>query len=280
MKKNPYLPSTMSLKKVFVESEDKMLRTFDFGFVDKEDEKGFAFMPGQFCELSIPGEGEAPFGIASAPQESGFLRFTVNKAGVVTKALHHLEEGEEVGVRGPFGNYYPIGEFEGKNLVIIGGGFAFTTLRSLAVYLLDSANRDKYKDITIIYGARTPGMLLYRDEFAAWSKRDDLKVHVTVDEGDESWKGLEGFVPTILGQVKPSPNNAYAVMCGPPAMIKFTLPVLDQLKFKPEQIYTSLERRMKCGIGKCGRCNVGHLFVCKDGPVFSYDQLAGLPREY
>jgi sulfhydrogenase subunit gamma (sulfur reductase) len=278
--KNPYVPLAVSLKKAFVESEDKMLRTFDFTFVSKEDEKNFKFMPGQFCQLSIPGKGEAPFGIASSPQENGFLRFTLNRAGVVTTALHHLEEGDEVGVRGPLGNYYPVERFEGKNIVIIGGGFAFTTLRSLVVYLLDLGNREKYKDITIIYGARAPGMLLYREEFDEWSKRDDLQVHVTVDKGDEAWKGLEGFVPTILGQVKPSPKDAYAVMCGPPAMIKFALPVLDQLQFKPEQIYTSLERRMKCGIGKCGRCNVGHLLVCKDGPVFSYDQLAGLPREY
>lgn len=275
---NPYLPSRVKVKETFVESDDRMLKTLELVFPEKEDEEKFAFLPGQFCELSIFGKGEAPFGIASSPTEKGFLRFTVNRAGVVTTALHYLEEGEELGLRGPLGNHYPIEEFKAHSVVIIGGGFAFTTLRSLLVYLL--AHRGDYNDITVVYGARAPGLLLYREELWEWEKRDDLTVYITVDEGDESWERLEGFVPTVVKEKAPSSDNAYSVICGPPIMIRFTLPILTELGFRPDRIYTSLERRMKCGLGMCGRCNIGPFYVCKDGPVFNYAQLEGLPKEY
>ena len=275
---NPYLPIPMRVKKTFIESEDRMLKTLDLVFINEKDEKDFKFMPGQFCEVSIFGKGEAPFGIASSPTEKGFLRFTVNKAGVVTEALHYLEEGDELGIRGPLGNYYPIDIFKDKNILIIGGGFAFTTLRALTKYLI--AKRDDFKDITLVYGARTPGMLLYREEFKEWGKSDNLKVYLTVDRGDENWEGLVGVVPKIVEEKVTTSEDTYAVVCGPPIMIKFTLITLDKLKFPPERIYLSLERRMKCGIGKCGRCNIGKFYVCKDGPIFSYAQLKELPREY
>jgi len=275
---NPYLPIPVKVKRTFIESEDRMLKTLDLLFLNKEDRENFKFMPGQFCEVSIWGKGEAPFGIASSPTEKEFLRFTVNRAGVVTTALHHLKEGDELGIRGPLGNYYPVDLFKGKNIVIIGGGFAFTTLRALTKYLL--ACREDFKDITIIYGARTPGMLLYKEELKEWGRREDLRVYITVDKGDETWQGLVGFVPTIVEKMAPSPKEAYAVICGPPIMIKFTLPKLIALGFPSEKIYTSLEMRMKCGIGKCGRCNIGNLYVCKDGPVFNYAQLEKLPKEY
>jgi len=268
----------MRVKKTFIESEDRMLKTLDLVFINEKDEKDFKFMPGQFCEVSIFGKGEAPFGIASSPTEKGFLRFTVNKAGVVTEALHYLEEGDELGIRGPLGNYYPIDIFKDKNILIIGGGFAFTTLRALTKYLI--AKRDDFKDITLVYGARTPGMLLYREEFKEWGKSDNLKVYLTVDRGDENWEGLVGVVPKIVEEKVTTSEDTYAVVCGPPIMIKFTLITLDKLKFPPERIYLSLERRMKCGIGKCGRCNIGKFYVCKDGPIFSYAQLKELPREY
>jgi sulfhydrogenase subunit gamma (sulfur reductase) len=276
--KNPYQPVPVRVRRGFVESEDRMLKTLDVEFVREEDAGAFPFMPGQFCELSITGKGEAPFGIASSPTEEGFLRFTINKAGIVTTALHYLAEGDQLGLRGPLGNWYPVDEFKGKNVVVIGGGFAFTTLRALLVYLL--ARRDEYGDMTVVYGARAPGLLLYRDELWEWEKRDDLTTHITVDKGDESWTRLEGFVPAIVEQKAPSSKNAYAVICGPPIMIRFTLPVLSKLGFEPDRMYTSLERRMKCGLGLCGRCNIGPYYVCKDGPVFSYAQLEGLPKEY
>ena len=278
--KNPYLPIPMVVKRTQVETADRMLRTLDLGFLKEEDEKAFRFVPGQFCELSLFGKGEAPFGIASSPTEKGSLKFTINKAGIVTTALHQIEEGEEIGIRGPLGNGYPIELFEGKNVLVIGGGFAFTTLRSLIIYLLQKEKRSKVKEITVIYGARLPGLLLYKEELGEWSRRNDMKLVVTVDQGDQNWKGKVGLVPNILEEVGPSSDNTVAVICGPPIMIKFTFPKLVTLKFPNERIYTSLEKRMKCGIGKCGRCNIGHLYVCKDGPVFSYEQLGKLPKDY
>ena len=276
---NPYLPMPARVERTFIETDDRMLKTIDLSLIREEDRESFSFRPGQFCELSVFGHGEAPFGIASSPTESGPLRFTVNKAGVVTTALHQLEEEDEVGLRGPLGNGYPISLFEGRNVVLIGGGFAFTTLRALTLYLLHEKNRPRFGNISVIYGARTPGLLLYKEELKEWEKRDDLELYITVDRGDETWKGLEGFVPDIVARVAPGSENAYAVVCGPPVMIKFTFPRLVELDFHPHQVYTSLERRMKCGVGKCGRCNVGHLYVCKDGPVFSQAELAELPKD-
>lgn len=278
--RNPYLPIPMRIERTFIETDDAMLKTFDLAFVNKKDGIGFTFTPGQFCEVSIFGKGEAPFAIASSPTEEGPLKFTVNKAGVLTKTMHALGEGEIVGLRGPLGNGYPLDIFEGQNIVVIGGGFAFTSLRSLTVYLLDKRNRPRFKDITIIYGARRPGLLLYKEEMAAWEERDDVQVYLTVDKEFPGWTKRVGFVPTVLEEVAPSSEDAYAIVCGPPIMIRFTMPKLTALGFPPERIYSSLERRMKCGIGKCGRCNIGPLYVCKDGPVFSYAQLEGLPKEY
>ena len=270
----------MRVKKAHTETTDRMLRTLELAFVNEKDEKNFNFIPGQFCELSVLGKGEAPFGIASSPIERGFLKFTINKAGIVTTALHQMTEGEEIGIRGPLGNGYPIDLFEGKNILVIGGGFAFTTLRSLIAFFLQPENRSKVKEITVIYGARMPGLLLYKEELLQWEKRSDIKLVVTVDWGDRDWMGKVGLVPNVLEEVAPPSENTYAVLCGPPIMIKFTFPKLMTLRFPDERIYTSLERRMKCGIGKCGRCNIGHLYVCKDGPVFNYGQLKKLPKDY
>lgn len=276
---NPYSPIPMVVKKAQMETTDRMLRTLELTFQKEEDKRAFGFIPGQFCELSLFGKGEAPFGIASSPTENGSLKFTINRAGLVTTALHHIEEGEEIGVRGPLGNGYPIDLLRGHNLLVVGGGFAFTTLRSLIAYFLEPGHRSRIGEITVIYGARMPGLLLYKEELQEWSKRDDMKVVVTVDVGDQGWKGKVGLVPNVLQEVAPSSENTYAVVCGPPVMIRFTLPKLKALQFPDERIYTSLERRMKCGIGKCGRCNIGHLYVCKDGPVFNLEQLLKLPKE-
>ncbi|KLU64208.1 MULTISPECIES: FAD/NAD(P)-binding protein [Desulfosporosinus] len=280
MEQNPYLPITMKLTKNLVETEDRNINTFTLEFLNKQDEENFKYMPGQFAELSAFGYGEAPFGIATSPTEPGILKFSVAKVGCVSNALHLMEEGTMVGVRGPMGNYYPVEEFKGKNLVIIGGGFAFTTLRALAVYMLDPAHRGDYGDITVIYGARNPGLLLYKEELAAWENNPNINLVTTIDRPAEGWTKHVGFIPSITEQVAPSSVNTYAVVCGPPAMIKFTLPVLEKLNFPPERIYTSLEMRMKCGLGICGRCNIGTEYVCKDGPVFSMAQLKDLPSEY
>jgi sulfhydrogenase subunit gamma (sulfur reductase) len=273
---NTYIPMNMRVERIVVEDPEKTLRTFDLSFVDEADAKRFTYMPGQFCEFSILGKGESPFGIASSPTESGFLRFTVNRTGSVTNEIHCLREGDVVGVRGPLGNWYPVDKFKGGNVVIVGGGFAFTTLRSLTVYLLE--HRQDYGDLTVIYGVRNPNLFLYKDELAEWGKRDDLGLHLTIDKAVEGWEGMTGFVPTVTKQVAPDTENAWVVVCGPPIMIKFTLPVLAELKFPDARIYTSLERRMKCGIGKCGRCNIGSKYICIDGPVFSVEEIGEIPE--
>ena len=278
---NPYLPYPVRIDDIAVETEDKNLKTFKFTFLDPGDEQKFAYKAGQFAELSVAGKGEIPIGIASSPTEKGFVMFTVNKVGLVSSHLHAMKSGDIMGIRGPMGNWYPWERMQGKNVVIIGGGFAFTTLRSSIVYMLHPDNRPKFKDIHVIYGARGPGMLLYRDELAAWERRDDIHMHITVDATtDPNWKYNVGFVPTITKQKITSAENAIAIVCGPPIMIKFTQPVLEELGFPPERIILSLEMRMKCGIGMCGRCNIGDKFVCKDGPVFSLAQLKQLPPEY
>jgi NAD(P)H-flavin reductase len=278
--KNPYLPYPVRIADVRVETEDKNLRSYLLRFENAADAAAFEYMPGQFAELSVAGFGEIPIGIASSPTEGRDLLFTVNKTGVVTARLHEMQPGDVMGVRGPLGKSYPLAAAEGKNIVIIAGGFAVTTLRSTLVWLLHPDNRKSYGDITFIYGARTPGMLLYKDEMRAWQARSDVHCHITVDRQAEGWDGLVGFVPAVAEQVAPNPDNAVALVCGPPVMIKFTQPVLDKLGWRAEQIILSLENRMKCGIGICGRCNVGPYMVCKDGPVFTKAELDVLPREY
>jgi sulfhydrogenase subunit gamma (sulfur reductase) len=280
MMQNPYIPIPVDVDKVITEVVTKDIKTFRFTFVNKEDEERFTYLPGQFAELSIFGKGESPIGIASSPTQPGYLEFTVQRAGVVTSELHSIEEGFRMGVRGPLGNTWPIEYLKGKDIVIVGGGFAFTTLRSLINYMIHEDNRADFGKITVVYGAREPGLLIYKDELAAWEQRDDIDMNVTVDKGDATWKGREGFVPAVCEQVAPSSENAVAVICGPPIMIRFTLPVFFNLGFSKENIYTSLEMRMKCGIGKCGRCNVGSKYVCKDGPVFSLAELDKLTKEY
>lgn len=277
------MPVTIS--KVINEVDTNDIKTFRLTFLNREDEEKFKYLPGQFAELSIYGKGESPIGIASSPTQPGYLEFTVQRAGaivpgLVTSALHDLEEGSQIGIRGPLGKSWPIEFLEKKDIVVVGGGFAFTTLRSLINYMLHEENRARFGRITVIYGARTPGLLLYKEELAAWEKRDDIKTVVTVDKGDENWQGREGFVPAVCKEVAPSAKNSVAVICGPPIMIKFTLPVFFDLGFAKENILTSLEMRMKCGIGKCGRCNVGYKYVCNDGPVFSLAELEELPRDF
>jgi NAD(P)H-flavin reductase len=279
--KNPYRPILTRIEKVTVENEAKDLKTFQLVFCNDDEANDFRFQCGQFAELTVFGIGECPIGIASSPMDKAFLGFTVKRYpdGLVTNALHNCRLGDSIGVRGPLGNSFPMEKMKGKNVVFVGGGFAFTTLRSTIQYMLHEANRAKFGNLTLIYGARSPGELLYKDELKEWETREDIETHITVDKGDENWKGQEGFVPVVLEQVAPSPKNAIVLVCGPPIMLKFTLPVLTKLGFGPGEIVTSLEMRMKCGIGLCGRCNIGSKYVCRDGPVFTYEQIQALPEE-
>jgi NAD(P)H-flavin reductase len=277
---NPYLPISVKVERVTIENDARDLKTFDLSFTAPEARKSFHFTPGQFGFLSIMGSGEAPFGIASAPAED-LVKYTVKRVGSFTTTLHELEPGAVIGMRGPWGNSYPLDLMKGKDVVIVSGGFSFTTLRSTIVHLLDPARRSQFGKITAVYGARSAGELLYKDEIKAWEASPDLSLHLCVDTlAGASWPKTEGLVPNVLRQVAPSATNAVALVCGPPVMIRFTHPVLKELGFSPENVFLSLENRMKCGIGKCGHCNVGPKYVCKDGPVFSYQELLRLPPEY
>jgi len=277
---NPYIPYITKVKSIVTENKINDIKTIELEFKNEKDYKKFDYIPGQFAEISLIGKGECPIGIASSPTEKGTIKFTIKKMGTVTSGFHNCEKGDIVGVRGPCGNGWPVEEMKGKNIVVIGGGFAFSTLRSLIIYLLDEKNRKDYGDITVIYGNRDPGEVLYQDILDEWKKRDDIKVVLTIDREAEGWSEEVGFVAPIVKKVGPSSDNAVAVICGPPIMIKTTIAVMEELNWKDEQILNSLEMRMKCGIGKCGRCNIGNKFVCVDGPVFSLAELKKMPNEY
>jgi len=277
---NPYIPYLTIVKSIVSENKVNDIKTIELEFKNEEDYMKFDYIPGQFAEISLIGKGECPIGIASSPTEEGTIKFTIKKMGTVTSGFHNSEIGDIIGVRGPCGNGWPVEEMKGKNIVVIGGGFAFSTLRSLVIYLLDERNRRNYGDITVIYGNRDSGEVLYTDVLKEWKKRDDIKVMLTIDRAEEGWTEKVGFVAPVVKEVGPSSDNAIAVVCGPPIMIKTTIAVLEELHFKDEQILNSLEMRMKCGIGKCGRCNIGNKYVCVDGPVFSLAELKKLPSEY
>ncbi|MHA1649728.1 MAG: FAD/NAD(P)-binding protein [Candidatus Helarchaeota archaeon] len=276
---NPYIPKLTTIQEIVSENKPvNDLKTFKLVFNNPDDFKEFDYIPGQFAELSYFGAGECPIGIASSPTEEGYLLFTVKRVGVVTTALHNSKEGTVIGIRGPFGNGWPIEDLIGHNVVIIGGGFAFSTLRSLTKYIL--AKRELFKKLIVIYGARNPNELCYKQDLAEWEKLDDLELHLTIDRPVDGWTKKVGFVPAITKEVAPDSTDAFAIVCGPPIMIKFTIPVLTELGFADERILLSLENRMKCGIGKCGHCCVGEKYVCIDGPVFTQAQLRSLPKEY
>lgn len=275
---NIYLPHLMEVEKITNEAPG--VKTFRLKFKDEKEAEEFKFKAGQFGEYSAFGEGESTFCIASSPTRKGYIECTFRQAGRVTTGLSKLEEGDVMGFRGPFGNTFPIDEWKGKNLLFVAGGIALPPMRCVIWNALDT--RENFKDITIVYGAKSVNDLVYKEELKEWESRSDVKLITTVDPGGETpdWTGKVGFVPSVLEAAAPDSANTIAIVCGPPVMIKFTFPVLEKLGFKDENIYTTLENRMKCGVGKCGRCNVGKLYVCKDGPVFTKAQLNDIPPEY
>lgn len=277
-KKNIYLPYLATVEEVIEETPD--IRTLRLVFQDQQVRETFSFRAGQFAEYSAFGAGESTFCIASSPTRKGYIECCFRSVGRVTDSLRRLEPGDTMGVRGPYGNSFPIEQFFGRNLLFVTGGIALPPLRTLIWNCLDL--RDKFGDITIVYGARTEADLVYKRELREWEERSDVKLVKTVDPGGNGseWNGKVGFVPTVLDELAPAADNTIALVCGPPIMIKFTLPVLEKLGFDDEAIYTTLENRMKCGLGKCGRCNVGNIYVCKDGPVFTARQVKAMPLEY
>jgi len=275
---NIYLPHIMTVEDITQETPD--VKTFKLAFQDDEVKSEFGFLSGQFALYSVFGHGEATFCIASSPTRKEHIECSIKQVGKVSRAFHDLNVGDMVGFRGPYGNWFPLEEMRGKNLIFVGGGIGLAPLRSLIWNCIDT--RPDYGDITIVYGARSTGDLVYKQELEQWMGMDGLNTVLTVDPGgeDETWKGEIGFVPTVLEKVNPSAKDAMVITCGPPIMIKFVLQSLDKMGFVPAQIITTLEMKMKCGLGKCGRCNIGHVYVCKDGPVFSAAELRELPPEY
>jgi len=273
-----YLPHCMTVEDITQETPD--VKTFKLAFQDDQAKGEFGFKSGQFALYSVFGQGEATFCIASSPTRKEHIECSIKRVGKVSRAFHELNVGDTVGFRGPYGNWFPLEEMRGKNLIFVGGGIGLAPLRSLIWNCIDT--RADFGDLTIVYGARSIADLVYKQELEQWMRMDGLNTVLTVDPGgeDETWKGEIGFVPTVLEKIGPSPKDAMVITCGPPIMIKFVLQSLDKLGFAPTQIITTLEMKMKCGLGKCGRCNIGHVYVCKDGPVFSAAELRELPSEY
>lgn len=273
--RNPLLPSKAIVADIRQETPDvKTLRV-----VAADGGELFAYQPGQCAMVSLFPVGEALFSITSSPTRKGFLEFSIKNTGMLTRALHEIEPGAFIGVRGPYGKGFPLELMKGKDLLFIGGGIALAPLRSLINYCLD--NRHEYGKIEIIYGARSAGDLVQRVELLEnWPRFSDTRVYLTVDVASPDWEGNVGFVPAFLEQLNPSPAGKVTITCGPPVMIKFVLQSLAKMNYQPENIITTLEMKMKCGIGKCGRCNIGDKYVCKDGPVFSLAHLQQMPAEY
>lgn len=272
MSSNPYSPVAAEITEVIPETGN--IRTFRL----RPAEPVF-FQAGQFIELSIPGVGEAPFTPSSSPAETAFMDVTVMRVGYVTEALHELGAGARVGVRGPLGKPYPLERFHGREVLIVGGGVGLAPLRALLFALFEEL--EEYPRIVLRYGARSPGDIVYREAVeAAWDRGDKLDVLVTVDEGDAAWRGPVGVVTTILEREHLSADTAagVAVVCGPPVMMKFSTLKLLEIGYPKHSVYLSMEKNMSCGIGKCGHCRIGPYYACKDGPVFSYDQLESQPR--
>jgi sulfhydrogenase subunit gamma (sulfur reductase) len=278
MKKNLYKPDLMEVLDVQRQTPD--VKSVRVRFLDGDRARDFSFRVGQFGQFSVFGSGEATFNICSSSNWKDYIEFCFRRTGRVTEALWQIEKGDTVGFRGPYGNGYPVEAWEGRNLIFIGGGIAMPPIRCAVWYALE--NRAKYGDITIVYGARTVADLTFANELDEWSRHERVRVVRCVDPGGETpeWKGEIGLIPTVVERAAIPAANSVALVIGPPIMIKYTLPVLDRMGLGEEDIYTSLENRMKCGVGKCGRCNAGPVYVCKDGPVFTMRQLRSIPNDF
>ncbi|MBI4739916.1 FAD/NAD(P)-binding protein [Candidatus Woesearchaeota archaeon] len=273
--KNEYIPHAAVIEDVRKETFDT--KTFRVRFKDTKYANGFEYKQGQFMEISVMGAGEAPISITSSPSRKGFLEFTIRAAGKVTKAIHGLTKGDIIYLRGPYGNSFPFDEIKGKNIYFIAGGIGLAPLRSLINMVFD--HRKDFKHIKVLYGAKTPDELCFKDELEAWKKIRDTEVWMTVDRPCDGWGCRIGVVTELWKDTHIHHENAVSIVCGPPIMMKFVTAKLVESGFKDEEIIMTLERYMKCGIGKCGHCNIGEKFVCVDGPVFNYAEARQLPHK-
>jgi sulfite reductase subunit B len=262
--KNIYQPVEATLEDIITETPT--IKTF----VIRPKEE-FIFKTGQFIELTLPGIGEAPFTPSSDPGVKDYLEVTIMNAGRVTSLLHGLPKNSCLGIRGPYGKGYPLEDFSGKDVLIVGGGVGLAPLRSLLFSLFSTIN--EYNKVVLRYGARSPDDLVYKTAIPAWAKKDKVDILLTVDTAGPGWKGKVGVVTTILNALPVDLKNCAVVVCGPPIMMKFATLKLLELGFKPEDIYLSMEKNMSCGLGKCGHCRIGKFYICKDGPVFTYSQI-------
>jgi len=263
-----------------IEEETPDVKTFHVAFADSPPSLPFEYGPGQCAMVSVLGTGECMISLSNSPTRVETLDFSIKRMGRVTGVLHEMEVGSPLGIRGPYGNGFPVDEWKGRDLVFIGGGIGLAPLRSIINFVMD--RRADYGDVTIIYGARSPADLVFKPELLEiWPQAERTEVHLTVDSSaGQEWNGPVGFVPPFVEELQPAPRGSVAVTCGPPIMIKFVLAALRKLGFQDEQVYTTLEMKMQCGVGKCGRCNIGSKYVCVDGPVFSVAELGLLPQEF
>lgn len=274
---NPMLPYLGKLVQVKDLAND--IKMFSVALLNGASEAFRDYQPGQFAFLSAWGVGEAPFGIASIPQRSQTLDFAVNRLGAVTNELHELAPGDLVGVRGPLGNCFPMDSFMGKNLIVIGGGIGGAPLRPVIQTVLE--RRADFGHLSILWAARHPSLLVFTDEYDEWRQAPSTDLYLTVDQPDDHWTYNVGLITDLLKRVAPSPSNAVSIICGPPIMIHFVNKMLvEDLGFSPAQNYVTLEARMHCGIGKCGRCNLGEKLICVDGPVFTMQEVASLMESF
>lgn len=236
--------------------------------------KDLGHQPGQFVQVSIFGVGEAPISVCSSPTQRGYFDLTVREVGMLTEKMHELEAGDKIGIRGPFGKGFDVDSFKRRDILVIGGGIGIVPLRSLINYIIDK--REDYNRLIILYGAKSPSELLFRDELKVWEDREDIEYHITVDRGDKNWKGHVGVITTLIPPLELDLDNTIAAVVGPPIMYKFVLMALRSKNLADRNIYMSLERRMKCGVGKCGHCQINNVYVCQDGPVFNYEDIRDL----
>ena len=271
---NLYLPQLGRIAEIIEEVPgERAIKTFRVEFPNGD---GWEHECGQCAMLSIYGRGESMISIASSPLIKEYKQFSIMRVGRVTTAFHELQVGDTIGIRGPYGNSFPINDWKGKNLIFIGGGCGLAPIWPVITTAV--AQRKDFGEITVFYGGRSPRDIMYARELE--KLRDVADVHLSVDKQEEGWSGYCGFVPANVMDKDPSPKNAIAITCGPPIMIKFVIQNLRDLGFTDAQIYTTIENKMKCGVGKCGRCNVGKDYVCVKGPVYSWDELKDLPQEY